>query len=176
VCHLSDNCKPIQTWKKACYKSGASATCEYKCSSQQQGTAFYYAVYATKSCRAISCVSVELVSDVSGDCLRHQCSMWWVFSQTSDTNFTWTRFIAREDTIVWPFHESFSSHIYEYNLLNIFSLILGYIIPSPVTVAERSKTYTVFARSEAGILGSNPTQDMDFWYVFILCLSCRVFR
>jgi hypothetical protein len=32
---------------------------------------------------------------------------------------------------------------------------------SPVTVAERSKACTVFARSEAGIVGSNPTQGVD---------------
>jgi hypothetical protein len=31
----------------------------------------------------------------------------------------------------------------------------------PVTVAERSKAYTVFARSEAGTVVSNPTQGMD---------------
>jgi hypothetical protein len=31
----------------------------------------------------------------------------------------------------------------------------------PVTVAERSKTCTVFARSEAAIVGSNPKQGMD---------------
>jgi hypothetical protein len=31
----------------------------------------------------------------------------------------------------------------------------------PVTVAERSGACTVFARSEAGIVGSNPTQGMD---------------
>jgi hypothetical protein len=31
----------------------------------------------------------------------------------------------------------------------------------PVTVAVRSKTCTVLARSEAGIVGSNPTQGMD---------------
>jgi hypothetical protein len=31
----------------------------------------------------------------------------------------------------------------------------------PVTVAEQSKACTVFARSEAGIMGSNPTQSMD---------------
>jgi hypothetical protein len=31
----------------------------------------------------------------------------------------------------------------------------------PVTVVERSKVCTVFARSEAGIVGSNPTQGMD---------------
>jgi hypothetical protein len=32
---------------------------------------------------------------------------------------------------------------------------------TPVTVAARSKTCTVFARSEAGIVVSNPTQGMD---------------
>jgi hypothetical protein len=32
---------------------------------------------------------------------------------------------------------------------------------SPVTVAERSKACTVFARSEAAIVDSNPTQGMD---------------
>jgi hypothetical protein len=31
----------------------------------------------------------------------------------------------------------------------------------PVTVAERSKAWTVFARSEAGIMGSNSNQAMD---------------
>jgi hypothetical protein len=31
----------------------------------------------------------------------------------------------------------------------------------PVTVAERSRACTVFARSEAGTVGSNPTQGMD---------------
>jgi hypothetical protein len=30
-----------------------------------------------------------------------------------------------------------------------------------ITVAERSKACTVFARSEAGNVGSNPTQGMD---------------
>jgi hypothetical protein len=31
----------------------------------------------------------------------------------------------------------------------------------PGTVAERSKACTDFARSEAGIVGANPTQSMD---------------
>jgi hypothetical protein len=35
----------------------------------------------------------------------------------------------------------------------------------PVTVTERSKACTVFARSEAGIVGSNPTQGIDVWCV-----------
>jgi hypothetical protein len=46
-----------------------------------------------------------------------------------------------------------------------------------VTVNERPKAGTVFDRSEAGIVGSNLTQGMDVWcvYVFILCLCCPVF-
>jgi hypothetical protein len=49
---------------------------------------------------------------------------------------------------------------------------------TPVAVAERSKACTVFARSEAGIVGSNPTKGTDVWhvYVFSLCLCCPVFR
>jgi hypothetical protein len=46
-----------------------------------------------------------------------------------------------------------------------------------VTVAARSKAWTVFARLDAGIMDSNPTQGMDVWcvYAFILCLCCPVF-
>jgi hypothetical protein len=43
-------------------------------------------------------------------------------------------------------------------------------ILSPVTVAVRSKACTVFARSEAGIVSSNPTQDMEVCY---LCVYVR---
>jgi hypothetical protein len=47
-----------------------------------------------------------------------------------------------------------------------------------VTVTERSKACTIFSRSEAGIVGSNPTQGMADWcvYLFILCLCCPVCR
>jgi hypothetical protein len=38
----------------------------------------------------------------------------------------------------------------------------------PVTVAARSKARTVFSRSNARIVGSNPTQRMDV----CLCLFC----
>jgi hypothetical protein len=39
---------------------------------------------------------------------------------------------------------------------------------TPWTGDQRSKACTIFARSEAGVVGSNPTQDMDVWYV--LCV------
>jgi hypothetical protein len=40
---------------------------------------------------------------------------------------------------------------------------------TPVTVAERSKACTAFARSEAGTVGSNATQGMD------VCCVCAFF-
>jgi hypothetical protein len=41
----------------------------------------------------------------------------------------------------------------------------------PVTVAELSEACTVYARSEAGIVGSNPTQGIDVW-----CFPVFVYR
>jgi hypothetical protein len=40
-------------------------------------------------------------------------------------------------------------------------IIIIIIIIMTVTVAQKSKASTVFALSEAGIVGSNPTQGMD---------------
>jgi hypothetical protein len=48
-------------------------------------------------------------------------------------------------------------------------------LTGPVSVAEQSKTCTVFAQTEAGIVGSNPTQSMDAWFVCVysvFVLSC----
>jgi hypothetical protein len=42
----------------------------------------------------------------------------------------------------------------------------------PVTVADRSKACTVFARSEAGIVGSNSAQGMDVWCLFVCVCVC----
>jgi hypothetical protein len=44
----------------------------------------------------------------------------------------------------------------------------------PITVAARSKAWTVFACSNAGIAGSNPTESMDVSVrLFCLCCVCR---
>jgi hypothetical protein len=54
------------------------------------------------------------------------------------------------------------------------NLYLALHISLPVTVAARSKAWTVFARSNAGIVGSNPTQGMVV-FVFVysaFVLSC----
>jgi hypothetical protein len=54
-----------------------------------------------------------------------------------------------------------------------FFIFVSYVLVisrSPVTVATRSKAWTVFARSEAEIEGSNPTQGMDVWYMRLFCV------
>jgi hypothetical protein len=44
--------------------------------------------------------------------------------------------------------------------------------PTPITVAARPKARTVFARSNAGIVGSNPTQGMDVCMcVYSVCVG-----
>jgi hypothetical protein len=52
----------------------------------------------------------------------------------------------------------------------------GNLYKEPVTVAERSETCSVFARSEAGIVGSNHTQGMDVYCLFVcMCVCVCVF-
>jgi hypothetical protein len=42
-----------------------------------------------------------------------------------------------------------------------------------ITVAMQSKACTVFAHSNAGIMGSNPTQGMDVCaHLFCVCVVC----
>jgi hypothetical protein len=48
-------------------------------------------------------------------------------------------------------------------------------ILEPITVAARCEVWTVFARSDTGIVGSNHTRGVDVC-VFIMCLSCSVCR
>jgi hypothetical protein len=41
----------------------------------------------------------------------------------------------------------------------------------PLTVAVRAKTWTVFARSNIGIVGSNPSRGMDVCVRLLFVLS-----
>jgi hypothetical protein len=52
----------------------------------------------------------------------------------------------------------------------------GVMIMKSVTVAERSKACTVSARSEAGIVGSNPTQGMMFGVCVCALFSVFMYR
>jgi hypothetical protein len=46
----------------------------------------------------------------------------------------------------------------------------GTINIQAITVAARSKPWTIFASSNAGIVGSNPIQGMDFLCVRLFCV------
>jgi hypothetical protein len=52
----------------------------------------------------------------------------------------------------------------------------SYITKLPITVAARSKAWTVFVRSNTGLVGSDPTRGMDvclrlFYVYFVLCVG-----
>jgi hypothetical protein len=56
-----------------------------------------------------------------------------------------------------------------------------YIFNFPITVAARSKAWTVFARSNNGIMGLNPTRGMDvclhlFCVCIVLCVGSSLTR
>jgi hypothetical protein len=54
-----------------------------------------------------------------------------------------------------------SKHAYPSNFNPYRADYLGVLLIVPVTVVERCKSSIVFARSNTGIVGSNPTQGMD---------------
>jgi hypothetical protein len=63
-------------------------------------------------------------------------------------------------------------HIYIYIYMCVCVFYTG-----PITVALRSEALNVFARSNAVLVGSNPTQNMDVVLcAFVLCLCCSVSR
>jgi hypothetical protein len=59
-------------------------------------------------------------------------------------------------------------------VINVHIFLLPCIYSSlPITMAARSKAWTVFARSNAGIVGSNPTQGwMSVCVYSVFMLSC----
>jgi hypothetical protein len=78
-----------------------------------------------------------------------------------------------------------SGQIYQNKLISApldhFSILVPHHSSSlmsmlPVTVAQRSEACTVFAHSEAGIMGSNPTQGTDVGCVCAFFCVCPVFR
>jgi hypothetical protein len=81
---------------------------------------------------------------------------------------------SRNERFPKPWSEEYDGGIFaclcacSFNILQIFTL--------PITVAPRSKAWTVFTRSNAGIVGSNPTQDVVvcvrlFFVCVLLCVG-----
>jgi hypothetical protein len=62
------------------------------------------------------------------------------------------------------------------------SLEVAYVIKKPIAVAAPSEAWTVLARSNTGIVGSNPTRGMDACFmcvysVFVLfCMQVEALR
>jgi hypothetical protein len=63
-----------------------------------------------------------------------------------------------------------------HNPMGLHDLLTRIALPLPITVTARSKARIVFARSNTGIVGSNPTQNMDvcvrlFCVCVVLCVG-----
>jgi hypothetical protein len=75
-----------------------------------------------------------------------------------------------------PCHFTYPTGASYYVLHNKFTLRTGIFCRMPITVATRSKTWTTFARSNIGIVGSKPTPGMDvcvslFCVCVVLCVG-----
>jgi hypothetical protein len=55
----------------------------------------------------------------------------------------------------------FFFHLYIILILVFFLIMPRILLTRPVTVAEPSNAWSVFVRTDAGTVGSNPTQGMD---------------
>jgi hypothetical protein len=100
----------------------------------------------------------------------------WIYAKTGKDVVGQKRLIHWASTKKWGWRDP-ERRGYEEWVKNFERKYCRLMVLWPVTVAERSEACNVFARSEAGIVGSNPTQGMNAWYVyvFILCLYCRLF-
>jgi hypothetical protein len=63
-----------------------------------------------------------------------------------------------------------ASNFHTLNCIMITFVTLSNIVKRSLTAAPHSKAWTAFARSDVGIVGSNPTQDM----MFGVCMLCFV--
>jgi hypothetical protein len=122
-------------------------------------------------------------------CSKCQDHRWLLFQPRRGGSQTWhenTRLndLARFDAVAPPSPIPLISTRLNWIWLNTFETkgLLSAVIYSlawvsmlymkpPITVAARSKAWTVFARSNTGIVGSNPTRDTDVCVrLFCVCV------
>jgi hypothetical protein len=64
--------------------------------------------------------------------------------------------------------------LFDNSVIWLVNYLVAILLILPITVAARSKASTVFARSNAGIVGSNPTWGMDVRLcLFWVCVRYR---
>jgi hypothetical protein len=100
----------------------------------------------------------------------HLVSLWFV-ARLILRPWRWRRYVPPKRLLILNWVHDVISQKTENSSRTLYELFDIWPLPEfirAVTVAARSKAWNVFARSNAGIVGSNPTQGMDI----CLCLFC----
>jgi hypothetical protein len=112
-----------------------------------------------------------------------------LISCENNISFEFTTALVKSDTVrsyyfgrrrIWSFISSqILKHSYfcgMYWLSVYYNFVPEFWWQKPVTVAVRSKAWTDFARSKAGIVGSNSTEGMDICVFVLSCVQVAAFR
>jgi hypothetical protein len=138
-----------------------------------------YQMYSTQKC------ILQMLSPNSWNAVLHTYGMYsFRFINWHDCLFQsilQIKFLVNLKTVyqLWYFSSVDSSPFSEY-VICLFVVDISTAIP--ITVVARFKAWTVFSRSNAGIVGSNPTHGMDIcivciYSVFVLfCVSVEALR
>jgi hypothetical protein len=96
----------------------------------------------------------------------------------NDIVFSWTYLQGERNSGVWHIKKKNAKHGESNTIITIASRIVDLLVKlysKPIAVAVRSEAENVFASSNTGIVGSNPTRDMDaYLHFYCVCVFlCR---
>jgi hypothetical protein len=126
------------------------------------------------------CMQIPIVyRPFSSNSCPVQLQIFGFFKRIDPESVQQDRFCLRNRLLValWRSKLTGSSFTAKVDYYYYYYITITTLTPSPITVAARSNAWTVFDRSNAGVVGSNPTQGMDvrvrlFCVCVVLCVDC----
>jgi hypothetical protein len=123
-------------------------------------------------CRCKQIHIVGRLTNYSPLIILKTCTFWDIMACSQDQHISW---LSTDYTALYPIRQnsSYSRHCFGDEIIHILTISMNRrrISEQPITVATRSEAWTVFARSNTGIVDLNPTRDMDVCVrLFCVCL------